>query len=108
MTSLASDHERLVKDLADTHYNMGAMFAKDQVYPRAVKEFEQVVQIKLEDADAHYNLGLIYSEHLPDRSKALEAFRRYLEIDPGAKAANWVRQYIASWRASEANSSLEP
>lgn len=108
VTTLAREHERLVKDLADTHYNMGVIFAKDQDYARAVKEFEMVVQIKPEDADAHYNLGLIYAEHLPDRAKAMEAFRRYLEIEPGAKDASWVRQYIASWRAAEADPSMEP
>ena len=40
--------------------------------------------------------------------KALASFRRYLDIEPSAKDASWVRQYIASWRAWEANSSLEP
>ena len=108
VTTLAREHERLVKDLADTHYNMGVVFAKNQDYARAAKEFEMVVELKPDDADAHYNLGLIYAEHLPDRTKALESFRRYLEANPGAKDATWVKQYIASWRAWEANDLLTP
>ena len=108
VTTLAREHERLVKDLADTHYNMGVIFAKSEDYARAAKEFEMVVQLKPDDADAHYNLGLIYAEHIPDRNKAMDFFRRYLDINPGAKDATWVRQYIASWRAWDANDSLEP
>lgn len=108
VTTLAREHERLVKDLTDTHYNMGVIFAKNEEYARAAKEFEMVVELKPDDADAHYNLGLIYAEHLPDRGKALDSFRRYLEANPGAKDATWVRQYIASWRAWEGQDSLEP
>jgi chromosome segregation ATPase len=108
VATLAHEHERLVKDLADTHYNMGVIFAKDEEYARAAKEFEMVVQLKPDDADAHYNLGLIYAEHIPDRGRAMEFFRKYLDINPGAKDASWVRQYIASWRAWDAHESLEP
>jgi len=108
VTTLAREHERLVKDLADTHYNMGVIFAKNEEYARAAKEFEMVVELKPDDADAHYNLGLIYAEHIPDRNKAMDFFRRYLDINPGASDATWVRQYIASWKAWEGNESLEP
>ena len=108
VTTLAREHERLVKDLADTHYNMGVIFAKNQEYVRAAKEFEMVVELRPDDADAHYNLGLIYAEHIPDRNKAMGFFRRYLDINPGASDATWVRQYIASWKAWAANESLEP
>lgn len=107
VTNLAREHQRMVKDLADTHYNMGLMFVRNDDFARAVKEFVKVIELKPDDADAAYNLGLIYAEHLPDREKATEYFRRYLQLNPRAKDAAFVKQYIASWKAWEAEDSLE-
>ena len=107
VTRLAREHEQLLKDLGDTHYNMGVLFVKGEDYVRAVKEFEKVVELRPDDGDAFYNLGLIYAEHLPDRKKAMTYFHRYLDINPRAQDASFVKQYIASWKAWEAKESLE-
>ena len=106
VTTMAREHQRLLKDLADTHYNMGVLFVKGNDYTRAAKEFQKVVELKPDDGDAHYNLGMIYAEHLPDRSKALTAFTRYLELNPNAQDASWVKHYIVSWRAWESKERL--
>ena len=107
VTTLAREHERLLQDMADTHYNLGIVFAKKEDFVRAVKEFQKVIELRPADSDAHYNLGLIYAEHLPDRDKAMEYFARYLQINPKANDAGWVRQYIASWKAWDAKDNLE-
>lgn len=107
VTTLAREHQRMLRDLADTHYNLGVLFAKKEDFVRAVKEFQQVVELRPDDPDAHYNLGLIYAEHLPDRGKAMRYFGRYLEINPRASDASWVKSYIASWKAWEAEDRLE-
>ena len=107
VTTIAREHERLVKEVADTHYNMGVLFTKKREYQQAVKEFHKVVELRPDDADAHYNLGVIFAEHLPDREKAKVYFRRYLELKPNAKDTSWVKQYIASWQAWEAKERLE-
>lgn len=107
VTSIAREHERLLKEVADTHYNMGVLFTKKDDYTRAVKEFHKVVELRPADADALYNLGVIYAEHLPDRERATTYFRRYLQLNPSAKDASWVKQYIASWNAWEAKERLE-
>ncbi len=107
VTTIAREHERLLKDLADTHYNMGVLFSEKHDHGRAVKEFHKVIELKPDDAEAHYNLGVIYAEHLPDRQKALTYFRRYLQLKPQAGDANWVKQYIASWQAWEAKERLD-
>ena len=106
VTTMAREHQRLIKDLADTHYNMGVLFVKNSDYNRAVGEFQQVVGLKPDDGDAYYNLGLIYAEHLPDRKKALAAFTRFLELNPSAQDASWVKHYLVSWRAWEAKERL--
>ena len=107
VTTLAREHERLLKDMADTHYNLGLLFAKKEDFVRATKEFQKVIELRPDDADAHYNLGLIYAEHLPDRDRAMENFKRYLQINPRASDASWVKSYIASWKASDAKDNLE-
>lgn len=107
VNTMAKEHERLLKDLADTHYNMGVMFTMKKDFPRAVQEFQKVVELRPDDADAHYNLGIIYAEHLPDREKALAAFRRYLQVKPQGQDASYARKYIATWRVWEGAERLE-
>jgi len=104
---LAQQHERMVKETADMHYNLGVLFTKNQQYYQAAAEFRKVLELRPDDGDSHYNLGVIYAEHLPDREKAVDHFRRYLEINPRAHDADWVKKYIASWQAWEAKERLE-
>jgi len=107
VTAMAREHERLLKDMADTHYNMGVMFSKRGDFIRAAKEFQQVVEVRPDDAEAHYNLGLIYAEHVPNRQRALSFFRKYLVLQPTGQDATWAKQYIATWHAWEAKERLE-
>lgn len=107
VSRITREHERLIKENADMHYNLGVLFSKQRDYSRALVEFRKVVELRPDDADAYYNLGVIYAEHLPDREKALAHFRRYLTLNPGSKDSGWVKQYIASWRAWEAQDRLE-
>lgn len=107
VTAMAREHERLLKDVADTHYNMGVLFSRRGDFVRAAKEFQQVVEVRPDDAEAHYNLGLIYAEHLPDRERAMSFFRKYLTLRPAGQDATWVKQYIATWKAWEGKERLE-
>lgn len=107
VTKLAREHERLIKEAADMHYNLGVLFSKDKEYTRALAEFKKVVELRPDDGDAYYNLGVIYAEHLPDKDRAIAHFRRYLALIPDAKDAGWVKKYIASWNAWEAKDRLE-
>lgn len=107
ISKLAREHERLIKESADMHYNLGVLFSKNKEYTRALAEFRKVVELRPDDGEAYYNLGVIYAEHLPDRQRAMEHFRRYLALTPDAKDAGWVKQYIASWNAWEAKDRLE-
>lgn len=107
VSKLAREHERLIKENADMHYNLGVLFGNNKDYARAATEFRKVIELRPDDADAHYNLGVIYAEHLPDREKAMGLFRKYLTLNPGSKDSGWVKQYIASWRAWDAKERLE-
>lgn len=107
VSRLARQHEKLIKENADMHYNLGVLFSQNKEYPRALTEFRKVLELRPDDADAHYNIGVIYAEHVRDRDKALSYFRRYLKLNPRAHDASWVKHYIASWQAWEGKERLE-
>ncbi|MBN1870575.1 MAG: tetratricopeptide repeat protein [Candidatus Omnitrophica bacterium] len=96
---LARHNRKLFNETADMHYNLGVSNIKNKEFGRAVKEFEKVLELKPQDANANYNLGYIYAEHLVDREKAIKYFKNYLAYAPDAQDANWVRKYILTWQA---------
>lgn len=95
---MARQNERLIKQTADMHYNLGVFYVKNKEYKRAVREFEKVLDLKPKDAQAIYNLGYIYAQHLVDRPKAIRYFEDYLAYAPDARDADWVRKYLLTWR----------
>jgi len=107
VSKMVREHERLIKENSDMHYNLGVLFSNNKDYSRAAAEFRKVIELRPDDVDAYYNLGVIYAEHVPDREKAISIFRKYLTLNPGSKDSGWVKQYIASWRAWEAHDRLE-
>lgn len=104
---MAKQHERLLRETAAMHYNLGVLFSQQKDYARSVNEFKKVIELRPDDADTHYNLGVIYAEHIPDQKKALDYFRKYLKLNPTAQDASWVKQYIATWQAWEGKERLD-
>lgn len=107
VTRMAKQHERLLRETANMHYNLGVLLSKQKDYPKASKEFQKVIELRPDDADAHYNLGVIFAEHIPNRPKAMDYFRKYLSLKPNAQDASWVKQYIATWQAWEGKERLD-
>jgi chromosome segregation ATPase len=102
VTQLAKQHQQLLKETADVHYNLGVFLTQSRDFERAVSEFGKVIELRPDDADSHYNLGMIYAEHLPNRERAMKHFRRYLDLNPHATDASRVQAYIATWQAWQA------
>ncbi|MBI3602390.1 MAG: tetratricopeptide repeat protein [Candidatus Omnitrophica bacterium] len=84
-----------LKELADTHYNLGVILQEQYKFDEAQKEYEKVLELRPDDADAHYNLALIFDTAKNDRNMALYHYEKYLEINPRAAEAQGVRQSIA-------------
>jgi len=55
------------------------------------------LELNPNDAATHYNLGIIYSEYLDNKSKAIAHFKRYLAIEPNDKDADKAKRYILTW-----------
>ncbi|KPK99247.1 MAG: hypothetical protein AMJ95_00445 [Omnitrophica WOR_2 bacterium SM23_72] len=89
--------DRLLKENAVLHYNLGVYYLQKQQYPEAIREFQKDLELNPNDAAAHYNLGLIYAEYFDDKAKAINHFKRYITLDPQDKDADRAKKYILTW-----------
>ncbi len=88
----------LIKETALMHYNLGVFYTKNKEYSRAIAEFEKTIELNPDDPYAHYNLGYIYAEYMVDRPKAIEQFRKFLQLCKTEDSdVDWVKKYILTW-----------
>ena len=97
LTQVAPLKDRLLKENAVLHYNLGVFYLQKQEYNDAVTEFQKVLELNPDDAPTHYNLGIIFAEYLSNRSRAIFHFKRYLSLDPKDKDADRAKKYILTW-----------
>ena len=107
VTKMAQQRERLIKETADMHYNLGVLFSNNKQFYQAAAEFRKALELRPDDDEAYYNLGVIYAEHLPDQEQAMTYFRKYLQLNPNSRDASWVKKYIASWQVWGGKERLE-
>ena len=94
MANVTAANNGLREEVADMHYNLGVILAKQNDFRTAIREFEKVLSVKPDDADAHYNLAILYDEKVKDNNKALEHYRAYMKIAPDSKDAKKVSKWI--------------
>jgi tetratricopeptide (TPR) repeat protein len=93
---------RLLKENAILHYNLGVFYLQRQEYAEAIVEFEKVLQLNPNDAATHYNLGIIYADYMGNRTKAITHFKRYIMgVSKDDKDAERAKKYILTWEAWE-------
>jgi tetratricopeptide (TPR) repeat protein len=78
---------------AIAHCNLGEIYKHLGLYEKAVRELEEASRLDPELPDTYINLGIIYDDFLPDNKKALENYRKYVELG-GAdeQALVWIRE----------------
>lgn len=81
------------------HYNCGVFAYKSKKWRSAMREFRRALEKDPLDADSHYNLAVIYDVVKKDRLKAIEHYKRYLELNPKAPDAVKVKNYIVDLHA---------
>ena len=89
-----SSKARLQRETATMHYNLAVILTGQGKFDAAVREYDRVIQIRPEDSDAHYNLAVLYDTELKDRAKALEHYRRYVELMPNGPDTPKVKLWI--------------
>lgn len=88
--------QKMMRENADMHYNLGTVFLHNKQYKEAIKEYERVLELRPSDSETHYNLGVLYDDYLRDREKALYHYQKYLAINPKSADAKKVETYILS------------
>jgi tetratricopeptide (TPR) repeat protein len=95
---ISRQNKVLVKETALMHYNLGVFYTKNKEYSRAIAEFEKTIELTPDDPYAHYNLGYIYAEYMVNRPKAIEQFRKFLQLcKTEDNDVDWVKKYILTW-----------
>lgn len=107
-TEIARQNKLLIKQTSEMHYNLGVFYTKNKEYSRAIAEFEKVVEIAPDDAQAHFNLGYIFAEYLIDRKKAIDHLRLFLRNTKNEDSdSDWARKYILTWETYNTTKPME-
>lgn len=86
--------EKLKKEVAVMHYNLGVIFDEAGSYSKAMREYKHALKVNPDVADAHYNLGILYDSYKKDRNRAIYHYKMYLKIRPDAEDASKVKEWI--------------
>ena len=90
------DVESLVKELGDTHYNLGVVYQEQGRYAEAEMEYKKALSFNPDDGDTLFNLGFIHAKVKNNKSVARYYYQRYLEVNPDAPDRQQVRKLMLS------------
>lgn len=79
-------------DDAIAHNHLGILKRRKGQFQDALLEYQRAIEIDAEYARAHLNLGILFDLYLQDLEKALQQYRKYLELtsDENAQVAGWI------------------
>lgn len=72
--------------------DQGVMFRRLGWFDRAITNFKKAHDLDPTHATSAYNLGVVYRYDLQDFPKAIEAWKRFLELNPTGPGSDRVRQ----------------
>lgn len=87
-------------DDPDLIFNLGLLYEAMERYDEAIAQFDRAYALNPKDLEAVLHSGQIYLNKKNDNQKAIEAYKKALEIDPN-KAGIWNNLGIAQIRAGE-------
>lgn len=67
-------------DNPDSFYTLGLVYEKQARYAEAEQAMLQATKVNPSYVDVYFSLGTLYADHLKNEPKAVEAFRRYLDL----------------------------
>ena len=86
----------------DSFYTLGLVLEKRRQYAEAEQAMRHALKINPDYVDVYFSLGTLYADHLRDEPKAVQAFKRYLELGGQSERAE------AAVRQSESPPSDQP
>jgi tetratricopeptide (TPR) repeat protein len=96
----------------DNLANLASVYLNLQDYNGAIGVYQTVTDLKPKEADGYFNLGEVASQ-AGDKSTALLAFTKFLELDPTSPYAQDVKDWMSKATASptpaaSANATVNP
>ncbi len=76
------------------NYNLGVAYTGAGYYDEAIEAYLRSLELNPSNADAHYNLAVVYDTVRQDPEKAVEHYKKYLELKPGASDSGDIREAI--------------
>ena len=79
-------------DDAVAHNHLGILQRRQGRFEDALLEYQRAIEIDSKYARAHLNLGILFDLYLQDLEKALQQYRRYLDLtsEENAQVAGWI------------------
>jgi tetratricopeptide (TPR) repeat protein len=77
---------------AIAHNHLGILKRRKGQFQAALLEYQRAIEIDVEYARAHLNLGILFDLYLQDLEKALQQYRKYLDLtnEENAQVAGWI------------------
>ncbi|MDP3791094.1 MAG: tetratricopeptide repeat protein [Candidatus Omnitrophota bacterium] len=82
------------------YYNLGLAHTINADFALALDAFEEAIKLDPSSGYSYYNLGLLYSAYKDDPKKALECYKKYMEISPKGLYAQTVKERIKTLERS--------
>lgn len=82
------------KQRLDMHFNLAVAYDKTGLYKQEEQEYLECLTIDPLDANVHYNLAVLYDDKLNDDAKAVEHYKKYMELRPAAEDIEKVKQWL--------------
>ncbi|MCK4536941.1 MAG: tetratricopeptide repeat protein [Desulfuromonadales bacterium] len=79
--------------------DQGVMFRRLGWFDRALQNFIKASELAPDHVSSFYNLGVVYRHDLQDFPRAIDAWTKFLNLNPGGPAAEQVRQEVEFMKA---------
>jgi len=84
---------------ADVRTDMGIMYRRKGDFDRAIQEFRKAAEDDPGHLNSRYNLGVVLLHDKGDIPGAIEAWEKYLKLEPNGRRAENIRNQITKMKA---------
>ena len=99
---------KLSPSMPDVWTDCGVMYREMGNLAKAVEYFKKASEINPNHAQSYFNLGVVYQSDLADYPKAIDAWSKFLQLNPTFERANVIRKQIAEIQANIKSGGKKP